>query len=619
MPEPLCVLLLATLRRYSESMVSPPHILVLSDHIVNKIAAGEVVERPASVVKELMENAIDAGASQVDVEIVEGGRKLVAARDNGSGMSRDDALLSIERHATSKIRDVDDIERIATLGFRGEALAAIASVSRFRLITCARGETVGTEIRVTGGKLQDVRDIGAPAGASVEVRDLFFNVPVRRKFLRSQPTELSHLRGVFIVQALAHPDRGMSLRVDGAEICRLAAGSNLEDRIRELFGREYLSNLRPLRHEAGDVRISGHVSLPSMSRSDRTEQFIFVNGRATTAALIAYAIREGYHTLLAADRQPSVFLFVALDPGLVDVNAHPTKKEVRFRRPSEVRDAVVAAIRLALGSPGLQAVIRPEAWNGVPRAKPPAQIQLAIENLPAARAFQYPRLPPLGPAAGRPGGPETGGVSAGPDAATGVAGRATAPWSWCRVVGQIGGLYVLLETEDGFVVMDPHAAHERVLFERFMAEVTGRRVQTQGLLTPETVEFQPQDAQRVRKRLELLREMGFGLSEFGGDAFLVDALPTCLAEGSARAILIEIARSLEVAGPRGGKGRWQEEAIAQAACKSAFKARDKLNLAEIEKLVVDLALAEMPYTCPHGRPTLIFTSFHELNRRFGRE
>jgi DNA mismatch repair protein MutL len=317
-----------------------------------------------------------------------------------------------------------------------------------------------------------------------------------------------------------------------------------------------------------------------------------------------------------------------MDPGWVDVNVHPTKKEVRFRHPSEVRDSIISAIRQALGSPGLEAMIRPSADEAMvrPPTSTATSIRLEIENLPAARAFKYPKLaqpplPGLKPDGGRktsePLSPEA--ASAVP-AADGIGMKASSsPWSWCRVVGQVGGLYVVLETEDGFVVMDPHAAHERILFERFMADVANHRVQTQGLLTPETVEMRPKDALRVRKNLHLLKEMGFGISEFGGDVFLVDALPACFAGCAAGSILAEIARNLEIAGARGGQGRWREESIAQAACKSALKARDRLSLAEIEKLVVDLALTEMPYTCPHGRPTLIFTSFSELNKKFGRE
>jgi DNA mismatch repair protein MutL len=600
------------------------HIRILPAHVANKIAAGEVVERPASVVKELVENSLDADASQVDVDITAGGRKLVAVRDNGRGMSRDDALLSIERQATSKIRDVDDIERINTLGFRGEALAAIASASRFRMVTCARGNDAGTEVLVLGGKIEEVRDIGCPSGTSVEARDLFHNIPARRKFLRSYQTELGHIRAVFIQQALAHPAIGMSLKVDGREVYRLPADSTFEDRLRNLFGPDYIRNLKPVDHTTREVKVSGYVSMPAIHRADRNEQYVFVNGRVTSAPLIGYAIREGYRTLLPRNRHPSVFLFVDLDPGLVDVNVHPAKREVRFRRTSAVRDGVIDATRAALSTdgaalpaPGRIGPDRPD----VPVQRPTATVQMHIENLPRTTAFKYPRMPAAdqGPLTdtSRPPAPAPQDRQAAADRQL-PADNFSSPWAWCRVVGMIGNTYVVLETEEGYVLMDPHAAHERVLFERFMRDVADGKVASQSLLMPETVEMNPRDAVRVRQHLAMLKDMGFGISEFGGDSFVVDALPACFGEAPARPMLIEVSSELEKAGSRGRKGRWEEESVAQAACRAAVRARDKLTLEEIEQLVVDLARTEMPYTCPHGRPTLIFTSFSELDRKFGR-
>lgn len=611
-------------------------IRVLPIDVANMIAAGEVVDRPCSVLKELMENALDADASRIDVEIVAGGRKLVAVSDNGFGMNRDDTLLSIERHATSKIRDVHDIERIATLGFRGEALAAVSSVSRFRIVTCRRGDTVGTELLMSGGKLQDVRDAGVPPGSRIEVRDLFFNVPARRKFLRSETTELAHIRQMFMVQALAHPPVGMTLKIDGRELYSLAGGAALQDRIRDMFGAEFLKNLRPVNHERNGVGVTGYVSVPAMSRSDRNEQFIFINGRPTSAPLLNYALGQGYHTLLPGARFPSVFLDIRLDPSLVDVNVHPTKKEVRFKRPDETRDAVIEAVRKALTGDGPgkggsgRADTRAFASQSTPARAATEEVRLAIPDLPPTRSFQYPRMPVIpdrtgsAPQAAAVKPPVSGQKAAAADEPSGArsveasAAAAQAPWSWCRVLGQVGGLYVLLETEDGFVVMDPHAAHERVLYERFMARVSSGVVESQGLLMPETVEMTPSDGLRVRKNLEILRKLGFGISEFGGDAFVVDALPALFPEVAARILLSEIAGALEQAGPRGGSSAWKEEAIVQAACKTAVKARDRMTLQEIEQLVVALARTEMPYTCPHGRPTLIFSSFAELNRKFGR-
>ena len=607
-------------------MSGAAHIHVLSTHVANKIAAGEVVDRPASILKELLENSFDSGATQIDVEIVAGGRKLVAVSDNGSGMGRDDALLSVERQATSKIRDVDDIEKIATLGFRGEALAAIASVSRFRLVTRIADEEAGTELLMSGGKIRDVTEIGCPTGTSIEVRDIFFNVPARRKFLRSHQTELGHVRAAFILQALGNPTVGMSLKVDGRETYTLApvspsdasdADPRLDDRLRDLFGADYLRNLRPVNYRGEEVSVRGYVGLPAQSRADRSEQYVFVNCRATSAPVVNYAIRQGYQTLLSKDRYPSVFLFLEMAPELVDVNVHPTKKEVRFRHSSDVRDAVMAAVRSALGSD--LAVSGPPSVFDSPAAPPTAtEVSLAIRDLPPTRTFRYPRIAIEGSASSQHGLPSTARVT-GPDPGTaGTGDLHAAPWTWCRVVGQVGSLYVLLETGDGYVTMDPHAAHERVLFERYVADVLQSKVQTQSLLIPETVELQPKDAVRLRKNMELFRDMGFGISEFGADTFVVDALPAHFADAAAAPLLAEIALTLEQGGARGGTEEWRRESIARAACKSAVKARDKLTLEEIEQLVIDLARTEMPYTCPHGRPTLVFTSFAELNKKFGR-
>ncbi len=612
-------------------MADEPQIRVLPIQVANKIAAGEVVERPASVAKELIENAIDAGATQVDVAVAAGGRKLVSVSDNGRGMSRDDALLSIERHATSKIHDVDDIESIHTLGFRGEALAAIGSVSRFRLTTCRQGDVVGSEIVLAGGGIQDVRDIGCPPGTAIEVRDLFFNVPARRKFLRTQQTELFHIRDVFTIQALAHPEIGMSLTIDGRELHRLPGAEGLDDRLRELFSPDLLKQLKNVGHSAGGIEVRGKVSVPTVHRSDRNEQYLFVNGRPTSPALLSYAIREGYRGLLPKGRHPSVFLFLEMSPGAVDVNVHPTKREIRFRRPGDVRDVVIAAIQKALS-------VAPEAESGediLPEVVgtidhlPPVATELKIDDLPPTRAFKYPRPPAMtdsAPSDAAFGPASTGLTDATPDDATGEQDNAapspdefaSAPWAWCRVLGQVGGFYVVLETENGMVMMDPRASHERVLYDRFMRGVVDGAVDVQNLLIPETVELPSRDAARVRRNLPLFAEMGFGLSEFGGNSFVVDALPACFDGTSVEALVTDMAKSLEEVGSRGGQ-HGKQEAVAQAACQSAVGRRQRLSLTEIERLVVDLAACEMPYTSPRGRPTLIFTSLNELHRKFGRK
>lgn len=591
---------------------SIPQVRVLSDHVANKIAAGEVVDRPASVLKELLENAIDAGATQIDVKISGGGKKLIQIADNGHGMDRDNALLAVERHATSKIQDVDDIERVRTLGFRGEALAAIASVSRFTLTTRPADALHGTTLHITGGKIMEVKDDGCPPGTMFQVRNLFFNVPARRKFLRSDQTEVTHLRQAFLVYALSHPEIGMTLTIDDRPVYTLAAGAALLDRISELFGRSALRDFREVKSPDSEVKVHGYAGMPHVQRADRNEQFIFINGRPASTPLIGYALNEAYHTLIPKGRFPVVFLFIEMDPAWLDVNVHPTKKEVRFRHPDAVRDALIPALKQALTAPGRQTegAVREAAV-----AMEPPTPRLRIEDLPALPMFNYPRLAPREEDAEPPVFHRDTAEKL--DAAV-DAPRGDQPWSWCRVLGQVGGLYVVMETEDGLVLMDPHAAHERLLFERFMRSAVARKVKSQGLLAPETVELTPHDAALVRKQLPLLEQMGFGLSDFGGDTFIIDALPDLLGAVAASNVLVAVAQTLEQGGERGGTEHWAEERIAKAACRAAVKAQDKLSLQEIEKLVIDLAGAEMPYTCPHGRPTLIFMGFTELDKKFGR-
>lgn len=599
-------------------------IRLLSDIVINKIAAGEVVERPASVLKEMLENSVDAGSTRIEVELVDGGRKLIAISDNGVGMGRDNALLSVERHATSKIRDVDDIEQIATLGFRGEALAAISSVSRFTLITRPHDEEVGTEISITGGRMQDVRDAGCPSGTRIEVRNLFFNVPARRKFLRTDKTELAHARQLFLVHALAHPKVSMRLVVDEREVYNLPAGDGLADRICELYNREFFEALCPVDFGLNGIEVTGFVGLPSASRKDRSEQHVFINGRPASAPVIYHAINQAYNTLLPKGRHPVLFLFVEMEPELVDVNVHPTKKEVRFRRPGELRDCVIEGVQLAL-RPGSRGADIPLAGRGLPQAQfsdpiPPVErdrvSQMEMDGMPQVRQVVFPKRVSHAQASigALPQDPDAAAVLAEPE----LTGQEES-WSRARIMGQVGGLFVVMEADDGLILMDPHAAHERVLYEKFMREVEENNVKTQGLLSPETFDLQPADADVVRRNLVLLVEMGFGVSEFGGDTFMVDAMPVYLKKGRAQDLLADVAHELDAGGRRGGTQNWAKEKVAMAACKAAVKANDALSFGEIQQLVKDLARATMPYTCPHGRPTVIFMGYHELRRKFGRE
>jgi len=600
---------------------SKQKISLLPDNVVNMIAAGEVVERPASVVKEIMENSVDAEATRIDVTVAGGGVRLISVKDNGSGMNPDDALLCLERHATSKIKNVEDISRINTMGFRGEALAAIASVSRLRLTTCERGAAVGTEITMTGGKLGEVKEAGMPAGTCVEVRDLFFNTPARRKFLRSHQTEINHIKTAFLLQAMAHPEISMSLKIDGEAVYELPAGS-IEDRLRDIFGGEYLKNFCHTDYEEKGIKVAGYVSVPSFHRSDRQEEYFFVNKRPVSAPVLFNAIKEAYRTLIPHDKYPLFFLFIEIDSAQVDVNIHPTKREVKFRKANDVHDVVAAAVRKGLGISETKGKdVFPIPAQPISTFSAGIQQKLEISDMPVAPAFQYPRIN-LNAATAVP---SQKSYDNGKDNQHDKEKRereeytGQSPWVWCRVLGQIGGLYVVLETSDGLVLMDPHAAHERVMFERFMSEVEKKDVKVQGLLIPETIEMPPADVGKIRKYISVLRNMGFGISEFGNNSFVIDSIPSCLGKVNIIELLREMALEIEAAGGKAIRKGWSEEIVAQAACKAAVKAKNILSLEEIEQLVKDLAVAKMPFSCPHGRPTMILTSFRELNRKFGRE
>ncbi len=619
-------------------------IRVLPETVANKIAAGEVVERPASVEKELLENAIDAGARRIDVTVTAGGRKLVAVADDGCGMGREDALLAPERQATSKIRDVSDIENIATLGFRGEALASIASVSRFTLRTRRATDDAGTEIRIDGGVLRDVRDCGAAPGTVIEVRDLFYNVPARRAFLRSFQTELAHVRNVFLVHAIAHPGIAFSLTCDGDPLHRLAPAADLRGRLQDLFGGTALDAFVPFDRAAGPIRVHGFAGLPSNTRGDTAGQYVFVNGRPATAPVVQAAIREAYPHL-PQGRKPVVFLFLDLPPEEVDVNVHPTKREVRFRSLGAVRDAVLDALLGALGGgvphpatasaddlggfgigSGAAAAPQPppDLYHPVPFEAVPAPAP-ALRPAPPPEALPPPPVPAALPFADVPAStsstlstPSTPSASAYYDPGAYASPGATAPWTKFRLIGSLSSGYALLETDGGYTVVDPSAAHERVIYERLLRDAVARETASQGLLLPQTVQLPPVDAARIRSVLPILADMGFEVEDFGGDTFLVRSLPDALSGAAAKELLEDTARALEEAGPRKGRQRWKEELVAAAASRSCVRTRKPLSERELSAILMELAACEMPYATPAGRPTMIFTSRNDLDRRFGR-
>ena len=571
------------------------HIHLLPEQVANKIAAGEVVERPASVVKELVENSIDAGAERIRVEIADGGRKLVSVRDDGSGMGRDDAIMSLERQATSKIRDVGDIERITTLGFRGEAIPSIASVSRFTLTTRLREDGVATRLKVDAGRLVAVETAGAPPGTAVEVRDLFCNVPARRKFLRTAATEEGHVRAAFTVHALAHPKVGFTLVVDGRETYRLAPGATLAERLAELFGPDFAAGMDKIEsHEDGPVKVTGFVERQNRSGpSTRRDQFVFVNGRPASAPVVAAALRDAYPRQ-SGDSRPAAVLFIELPAGDVDVNVHPAKREVRFRRPAEVRKAILEAC--------LPSAPAPAAQSAAPASSPWPQ------SAPSPFVVPFSSGAPLQlPLPKREEAPPCVVPCEAPAAAGG------APWRRCRFLAITESGYLLVETDAGLVTINPIAALERVAYEALLDRT---ETVSQPLLIPRTVRMNPIEFARVGEFIEVIRSMGFQIEQFGPDTWKVDAEPQLLGSTDIAAVLASIAADAAESGGKRDGTRWREEAIARSVAKTFAGASPRLSEEGAAKLLEKLSRARQPYVCPRGRPTMIFTSNRELERKF---
>jgi DNA mismatch repair protein MutL len=610
-------------------------IRLLSETVASQVAAGEVVERPASVVKELVENSLDAGARSIDIAIRRGGISLVRVIDDGRGMDRDDALLSLERHATSKIRSAADLQAVATLGFRGEALPSIASVSRFRLSTRETDAIAGTEISVNGGKIDVVRDGGEAPGTQVDVRSLFYNLPARRKFLRSENTESRNIEHQVHLQAIGHPEIGFSLMRDDRILFQLPATATLGNRIRDLYGVELLQRLVEVDGAASPkIQINGFIGQAGLSRQTRSQQLVFVNGRAIESSLITGAVREGYHTALMKGQYPVTFLFVEIDPGAVDVNVHPAKREVRFRDPNSVREAVVHCIQETLEharaawQEKFRAPIRPT--NAVP-GKPAPNLTLRPEVSVPEEAHR--ELPHLGVAVAGgvdPGAPISAAVGQAhrlPTAHVDPASEALAlqgrigkaHQQQFEIIGVLSKLYVLMENANGLVLVDQHAAHERVLFEELRGTMEQQGVPTQKLLLPQTFDVPPRDADWIEQNLSVLQRMGIGIESFGPGTFKIDSLPSFLDVSDAAQFMRKVIDDLKSAGNSASAMRLGEEMIAKSVCRHAVKANDPLRYPEVEKLIRDLLDCDLPYCCPHGRPTMIQISHAELEKKFGRK
>jgi DNA mismatch repair protein MutL len=588
-------------------------IKVLPAEVSAKIAAGEVVERPASVIKELVENAIDAGATEIKVEMRQGGIRLMRVMDNGCGIPCDEVELAFARHSTSKLESASDLARVSTLGFRGEALASIAAVARVTLISRTAQESVGTQVKVENGAIVGREGKGCPQGTIVTVENLFYNIPARRKFLRREVTEAGHISQLVSRYALAYSELRFSLLTDGRLAFQSTGSGKLYDVLVKVYGLEAAQQMLPVESGSGepraegsqtDIRVHGYISSPSLHRSNRQYLTFFVNRRWVQDRSLSYAASEAYHTLLPTGRYPIVVLNVNLDPAEVDVNVHPTKREVRFRRGNEVFAAVQKAVRRVLteSSPLPTVASRPHPvgppaegpslWGqprrltGVGRERRPLgqlamEVQRTAEDaLPTTVTPQLrPRLPML------------------------------------RVLGQLGQTYIIAEGPGGMYLIDQHAAHERVLYERFTAECDRMAVASQQLLTPLPLELTPRQYATVAEHLEALTELGFEIEPFGGETYLLRAVPAALERGDIGQAVAEILDDLAEEGI--GETR-EEKALISVVCHSAVRAGQTLSMEEMRDLVRQLEETSLPHTCPHGRPTMIHLSAEQLAREFGR-
>jgi len=610
-------------------------ITLLPDEVASQVAAGEVIERPASVVKELVENCIDARASRIEVAIARGGVSMIRVVDDGAGMDRDDALLSLERHATSKIRTGQDLARIRTLGFRGEALPSIASVSRFRLSTRARDALEGTEILVNGGKIESVRASGEAPGTQIEVRSLFYNLPARRKFLRSDNTEASHVQHQLSLQAIGHPKIGFVSIRDQSIVFQTPPAGTLAERIRDLRGSELFEQLLEIQSEPADgITISGFLGRAGVSRSTKAEQILFVNGRPVENITIQHGLREGYHTALMKGQYPVTFLFLEMDPEAVDVNVHPAKREVRFREPDAVRNAVAETIRKTLETDRrrwsqafrkpVPTTKLPEPGEHVPLTDPipaliPPSEQFALRrdwaefhSISGGRSSVPSALPvvtssPL---------PSDFGQPVAPTEAPSFSAKSTYEF---KILGVLGKLYILMENGEGLVLVDQHAAHERILFEKLRREMESEGVPTQRLLIPLTVNVTPKDYDWITTNAPTLEKMGFSLEPFGNSTLKIDGIPQFFRTDDPSVAIRQLVDELRSMTTSTSRLRMGEDVIAKTVCRHAIKANDDLRRPEVEKLLKDLMSCELPYCCPHGRPTMIQIGYGELEKKFGRK
>jgi DNA mismatch repair protein MutL len=609
-------------------------IRVLPDSLANKIAAGEVVERPSSVVKELLENALDAGAHKIEVQVEAGGKRLIRVADDGEGMTRDDAVTAFERHATSKLRTAEDLENISTLGFRGEALPSIAAVSRLVLRTKTAADVEGTEVDFQGGKLAAVRDVAWPVGTELEIKELFFNVPARRKFLKSDATESFHITNLVQHYALANPERAFTLINNGREAIRVEPVRSLKERAYQVLGAALLGKLVEVEQESGGLRIFGFVSNPQEQRASRDAQYLFINRRFVRDQLIGRALSEAYRSMMPSGTYPAAILFIEVPPTHVDVNVHPAKTEVRFLHESLVqafiRDAVADALKKTqpvtrLRAPEPRAPEPPQISNFRPQVSAPRpQISNARSALsavpPPAREPRFspddeaarPRLvepPPveLQPVELQPVEPQLIEDVALPELGHGI-----------KPLGQIRDSYIAATDEEGLLLVDQHAAHERILFEQFRDTKLNRPAQVQPLLIPETLDLSPAEAEAFAVVQGELESVGIEAMRLSGRTVAIKTAPSGLASSDVIALVREALGVIERERRSLNLEHVRDQIAASLACKAAIKVNMPLTSEKMQWLIDELMKTHNPMTCPHGRPIIQRFELRDIERGFKR-
>ena len=577
------------------------NIRVLSDEMASRIAAGEVVERPASVVKELVENSLDAGANEIFISIGKSGTTLIRVSDNGAGMAPEDLALAVERHATSKLIDDEDLFRIATLGFRGEALPSIGAVAKMTILSRQAGAATGYRLRVEGGKKDEVQPAAAAFGTSVEIMEIFFNTPARRKFLKAPATELSHICDVVNRLALARADVHFRLQHDGRTVADYVAVTDRRDRLQQVLGRDVAKDLAPFVWRRDQLRVAGFLSSAPTAFPNPRHLYSFVNRRYVRDKVLTHAVLHGYDTLLMKGQYPAVVLFLDMPYDEVDVNVHPAKYEVRFHRQAEIHDAVARAVRQAL---------RQEAK--IPGARP------AVDSLamPFAGVREAPLSYWIAPTS-------RFDAPAAREAVFTVPSSADAPpppgfFSSLTVLGQILGCYIISASAQGLALIDQHAAHERIAFEKLRAQLDAGKVARQNLLIPQAVELSAGEMMLVEQKMSALEQIGFTLEPFGPGAYAITAVPALLPEGDYRQLVRQMVAELADVDTSTKLRQHLEDRLATMACHSVIRAHRKLELPEMHALLCDLDRIEFATQCPHGRPVLIEFSRDELEKMFKR-